>query len=153
MMKAMPRPNRPVASASAKPMKAGAVICCWVAGLRAIEVTSAAKMLPMPMPAPTSAIQARPAPIILAEARSMAAKPFLGWLESERCDPPGSMQMDGVVEIDAGEDGEDEGLQERHQQLERDQEDVEEQRQDAEQPHADDEAGEDHQHGVADHHV
>src|SRR6266566_9334173 len=71
IMKAMISPNRPVASASAKPSRAGVVIWFCEAGLRAIELTSAAKMLPIPTPAPTRAMQARPAPIILAEARSM----------------------------------------------------------------------------------
>src|SRR3954469_7018241 len=104
-MKAMIRPNRPVASASAKPSSAGVWIWFCVAGLRAIELTRAAKMLPMPIPAPTSAMQARPAPIILAEARSMRRFLLLGgWKWG--CAPPASVQMDGVVEIDAGQDGE-----------------------------------------------
>src|SRR5437899_7050223 len=143
-MKAMMRPNRPVASASAKPSSAGVVIWFCEAGLRAIELTSAAKMLPIPTPAPTRAMQARPAPIILAEARSMVLS--FAWLVV-------SVQVDGVVQVDAGQDGEDVSLQHGDQQLEQDEEDVEGERQDAEDPHGDDEAGEDHQHGVAGHQV
>ena len=39
--------------------------------MRAVALPRIEKIEPMPMPAPTSAMQARPAPIILAEARSM----------------------------------------------------------------------------------
>src|SRR5436305_9687417 len=99
IMKAMIRPNSPVASASAKPSRAGVVIWFCEAGLRAIELTSAAKMLPMPTPAPTRAMQARPAPIILAEARSMMLS-----FASVVCG--GSVPVDGVVQVDAGQDGE-----------------------------------------------
>src|SRR6266404_6923658 len=115
-MKAMMRPNRPVASASAKPSSAGVVIWFCEAGLRAIELTSAAKMLPIPTPAPTRAMQARPAPIILAEARSMVLS--FAWLVS--------VQVDGVVQVDAGQDGEDISLQHGDQQLEQDEEHIEE---------------------------
>src|SRR5258707_14498249 len=97
-MKAMMRPNRPVASASAKPSSAGVVIWFCEAGLRAIEVTSAAKMLPIPTPAPTRAMQARPAPIILAGARSMVRS--FAWVVV-------SLRVGGAVEGDAGHDGED----------------------------------------------
>src|SRR5262249_46093834 len=69
IMNAISRPKRPVASASAKPRNAHVVTCAE--GLRASELMSEPNTLPMPMPAPTSAMQARPAPIILADARSM----------------------------------------------------------------------------------
>src|ERR1700722_11895083 len=104
MMKATTRPKRPVASASAKPSSAGVVIWACEAGLRAIDETSAEKMLPMPTPAPTSAIQARPAPIILAEARSMV----VSFACLERCRSGGNsggdglVKVDGVVQVDAG---------------------------------------------------
>src|SRR5438132_9564744 len=68
----MASPNSPVASASAKPRNAKGWTSPWEAGLRATELISAENTLPMPIPAPTSAMQARPAPIIFAEARSMS---------------------------------------------------------------------------------
>src|SRR5207253_10433568 len=74
--KAMARPKRPVASASAKPRNANGCTCPCDAGLRATELISAENTLPMPIPAPTRAMQARPAPIILAEARSMCVFPL-----------------------------------------------------------------------------
>src|SRR5689334_22409049 len=129
MMKATIRPKRPVASASAKPSSAGIWIWPWLAGLRAIEATSEEKMLPMPMPAPTSAMQARPAPIILAEARSMG-RPF-----SVRGGD--LVEVDRVVEVDAGEDREDVGLQHRDENLEEHERRREGQRQDAEDAEAD----------------
>src|SRR3954470_21154562 len=98
MMNATMRPKSPVASARAKPRSAGIWICAWLAGLRAIDETSAPKILPMPMPAPTSAMQARPAPIILADARSMGCPLSLR---------VGSVKVDRVVEVNAGEDRED----------------------------------------------
>src|SRR5579872_5568763 len=149
----MSRPKRPVASASAKPRNANGVT--WAAGLRASELMSAEKMLPMPTPAPTSAMQARPAPIILAEARSMVVSfAFSGML------PKGGVggrktlvQVNGVVQVDAGEDGVDIGLQHRDQELEQDEAHVEDERQHAEDAERSDEAGEDEEHGVAGHHV
>src|SRR3954469_901881 len=84
----MARPKRPVASANAKPRNAKG--CTWLcdAGLRATEVIRAENTLPMPTPAPTSAMQARPAPIILAEARSIVR-----FLFAER--GGGLMQVEG----------------------------------------------------------
>src|SRR6478609_3534247 len=101
MRNAIARPKRPVASASAKPRNANGVTCA--AGLRASELMSAAKTLPMPIPAPTSAMQARPAPIILAEARSIIQSPEFALVEiSAR---GGSVKVDGVAEVEAGQDG------------------------------------------------
>src|SRR6185312_4878248 len=119
MRKAMAKPNSPVASASAKPRKAKGVTCA--AGLRASALISEANTLPMPTPAPTSAMQARPAPIILAEARSIVR-----FLFAER--GGGLMQVKGVAQIKAGQDRKHIGLQHRHQQLEADQRDVDRQR-------------------------
>src|SRR3981081_4722438 len=104
-MYAISRPKRPVASASAKPRNAQVVTCA--AGWRASELISEPNTLPMPMPAPTSAMQARPAPIILADARSM------GLVLSQ-----GSVEMDGVTQVKARQDGEDVGLEHRDQELE-----------------------------------
>src|SRR5712671_5982196 len=102
----MARPKRPVASASAKPRNAKG--CTWPceAGLRATEFIRAENTLPIPTPAPTSAMQARPAPIILAAARSIAV---FRWLKGEA--KRFSMQVNRLVQIKAGQDGEDIGLQ------------------------------------------
>src|ERR1051325_2340715 len=131
MRNAIARPKRPVASASAKPRNANGVTCA--AGLRASELMSAENTLPMPIPAPTRAMQARPAPIIFAAARSISI-PLVGSVRS-------LMQMNGVAQIEAGQDGEDVSLQHRHQQFEEDEQHVDAQRDDAEDSHADDEAG------------
>src|SRR6266852_1558995 len=109
-MNAISRPKRPVASASAKPRKAQVVTCA--AGLRASELMRAENTLPMPIPAPTSAIQARPAPIIFAEARS------IGGLLSPKTSGRRSMQMEGVAQIKTSQDREHIGLQHCDQQFE-----------------------------------
>src|ERR1700736_4955944 len=101
--KAMARPKRPVASASAKPRNAKGCTCPCAAGLRATELINAENTLPMPIPAPTRAMHARPAPIILAEARSI-------WF-SVSSGGGASVEVDSVAEIEAGEDGEHVGLQ------------------------------------------
>src|SRR5690242_21760819 len=95
----------------------------------------------MPIPAPTSAIQAKPAPIIFAEARSIAISPEV------------SVKVDGVVEIETSENGENVGLQHRDQQLEEEDQHVETERQKAQNPDAGGEAAEDRKHGVASKHV
>src|SRR5665213_1619575 len=141
MRKAMARPNRPVASASAKPRKAKGVTCA--AGLRASAVISAENTLPMPIPAPTSAMQAIPAPINFADAGSIMNSPEVeGAVE-------GSVKVDGVVQIEAGQDGEDIGLQHRDQDFEEDQQHVDAERDQAQQADHADEAAEDRQHGMA----
>src|SRR4051812_28808962 len=142
----MARPKRPVASASAKPRNAKG--CTWLceAGLRATELISAENTLPMPTPAPTSAMQARPAPIILAEARSMC-----GFLLKE-CDA-GSVQMQCVAQVKTGQNREDIGLQHGDQQFEADQRHVDGQRKHGYQPDARGKAAEDRQHRVPGQHV
>src|SRR5688572_4207760 len=106
-------------------------------------------MLPMPTPTPASAMVARPAPISLAASGSMDQSPSLGsggWQSV--------MQMDGVVEIDAGQDDEDIGLQEGDADLQARQRDDEgERRPTGEKAQRDHEAAEHLQHGVAGHHV
>src|SRR5215510_3447092 len=69
-------------------------------------------MVPTPTPAPPMPIQAMPAPIIFAAWGSMRELLF------EVC--PGEVlvtRVDRIIEIDAGEDREDVGLQECHQKL------------------------------------
>src|SRR5438045_1378663 len=111
----MARAKSPVASASAKPRNAKGCTCACEAGLRATELISAEKTLPMPTPAPTSAMQARPAPIILAEARSIVRVPSL---KSD------SVQVEGVAQIEASQDRKDIGLQYGDEQFEADQRDA-----------------------------
>src|SRR6266853_2029912 len=123
-MKAMTSANSATGSVSAKPS------------------STLPKMLPMPTPTPTRAMVARPAPMSLAAEASMEIV-----LSSV-------MEMDGVVEIEAGQDREHIGLQERDQQFQAGEHDDEGQRRpaadDAEHDH---EAAEHLQHGVAGQHV
>src|SRR5256885_2649850 len=75
-------------------------------------------MLPMPTPTPASAMTARPAPSCLAEPRSIISVPFVGY-------PNGCLvEVDSVMQVDAGEHGEDVGLQRGHQQFEADEHDI-----------------------------
>src|SRR6202049_1852175 len=69
-------------------------------------------MVPTPTPAPPMPIQAMPAPMNFAAAGSMEVS--FSSPSGDRASMPG---VDRVVEIDAGEDGEDIGLQESHQQF------------------------------------
>src|SRR3712207_2147378 len=111
-------------------------------------------MMPRPMPAPIMPSMARPAPMNLAASASML---FSLRKKFERSVVAG---VDHVVEVDAGQHGEDEGLQEGHHELERGERDDAAQRQcgarpaeHAEGAEADDEAGEDLQYDVAAEHV
>src|SRR5947209_20106097 len=122
----MASPNSPVASASANPRNANGCTCPCAAGLRATALISAEKTLPIPTPAPTRAMQARPAPIIFAEARSICV--FLVYdrvsVKGEGGRRPASVQMQGVAQIEAGQDGEHIGLQHRDQNFKSIQRDV-----------------------------
>src|SRR5258708_37873649 len=122
----MASPKRPVASARANPRNANGCTCACAAGLRATELISAENTLPMPTPAPTSAMQARPAPIILAEARSMWVLLF------SKTRPSRSMQMERVAQIETGKDGKHIGLEGGHQQLQADQQNIYAEREDRE---------------------
>src|ERR1700742_2766618 len=98
MIRATTRPNRPVASHSAKPSSR---LVVWVAaapGLRRAPDRYDPNTLPMPIPAPTRAIQAIPAPIIFAAATSI----FVFLLRLVMI-----VERKGFVEIDAGQDRED----------------------------------------------
>src|SRR5258707_3215264 len=71
-------------------------------------------MMPTPAPAPPMPMQAMPAPMYFAATGSMRKLLF------EVGRSFGSVtRMDGVVEVDAGQDGEHIGLEERDQQFER----------------------------------
>src|SRR5689334_23211202 len=142
----MASPKRPVASASAKPRNAKGWTWPWEAGLRATELIRAANTLPMPTPAPTSAMQARPAPSIFAAARSIAI--FLLADGKRR-----SVKVERVAEIETSQDGEDVGLQQRHQQFQADQRDVNGDREDREDPDRGGKPAEDRQHRVPGQHV
>src|SRR5581483_3529822 len=111
-------------------------------------------MMPTPTPAPPMPMQAMPAPIYFAATGSITNS-FLF------CVGPSVTRVNRIVEIDAGEDGEDVSLQEGHQRLERGENDDHRERQDAADPangaksaaHQDDEAGENLQCDVAGKHV
>src|ERR1700740_1015611 len=87
-------------------------------------------MMPTPAPAPPMPMQARPAPMYFAAIGSMKRPPSRGLMRRA-----GSVaRMDSIVEVDAGEDGEHVGLQERDQKLERGQGDHERERQEGASP-------------------
>src|SRR6185312_11118919 len=72
-------------------------------------------MMPTPAPAPPMPMQAIPAPMYFAAIGSMKRTPCLGLVRRS-----GSVaRMDGVVDVDDGEDGEDVSLQKRDQHFER----------------------------------
>src|SRR5262245_56458927 len=94
-------------------------------------------MMPTPAPAPPMPMQAMPAPMYLAAvtraaaaAGSMRRAPCVEWLRSVT-------GVNGIVEIDAGQDGEHVGLQESDQELERGQCDHEPKRQHGSEPTGD----------------
>src|ERR1700760_3317497 len=131
MMKAMTSAYSATASVSAKPRIARPNTRSRDAGLRATLVTSEPKIVPMPMPTPARAIMAIPAPIILAEATSIVLIPFVSSPYGRNRRPVvhrvkgnPSVQMNRVVQVDAGQHREDVSLQGRHQQLEPDQDRV-----------------------------
>src|SRR6476646_9328080 len=141
-MKAMTSANSATASVSAKPSSTLPNTRGAASGLRSAPATKLPKMLPMPTPTPARAIVARPAPMSLAAEASMVLSPSL------------VMQMNGVVEIEAGQDREDIGLQESDQQLEAGEDhDEGERRPAAQDAHHHHEAAEHLQHGVARQHV
>src|SRR5947208_16345997 len=91
-------------------------------------------MMPTPTPAPPMPMHAIPAPISLAAAASM-----FSCLERKKGEGGNSpdrsvSRMNGVVEVDAGEDREHVGLQERDQEFERGERDGQRQRRYAADP-------------------
>src|SRR6187549_470347 len=141
-MNAMTSANSATASVSAKPRSTLPNTRGAASGLRSAPATKLPKMLPMPTPTPARAMVARPAPMSLAAEASMILV-----LSSV-------MQMNGVVEIEAGQDREHVGLQEGDQEFKAVEHDDEGERrpaaEDAEHHH---EAAEHLQHGVAGQHV
>src|SRR6267378_8686316 len=102
-------------------------------------------MMPTPAPAPPMPMQAIPAPMYFAAIGSMKRTPLRGLVRRANS----VARMDSIVDVDAGENGEDVGLQERDQQLKRGQRDGQSKRQDgagpanhAHRPQHGDEAGE-----------
>src|ERR1700692_1249595 len=89
-------------------------------------------MVPTPTPAPPMPIQAMPAPMSFAAAGSMES--LLSSPSGDRASMPG---VNRIVEIDAGENGEDVGLQESHQQFKGRERDRHAERQDSSRPTAD----------------
>src|SRR4051795_2789046 len=104
-MKAMTSANSATASVSAKPRSTLPNTRGAASGLRRAPETKLPKMLPMPTPTPARAMVARPAPISLAAFASMVVSPFF------RLVPWSMVHMDRIVEIDAGQDREDIGLE------------------------------------------
>src|SRR5262249_58683652 len=111
------------------------------------------KMMPTPAPAPPMPMQAIPAPMYFAATGSM--RKLLCWIDGRLVGTSVS-RMKCVVDVDAGEDGEHVGLQERDQRLQRSERDSERERQRGAGPadHAEaaeqgDEAGEHFQGDVA----
>src|SRR5436190_22996993 len=110
-------------------------------------------MMPTPAPAPPMPMQAMPAPMYFAASESMRKLLFeVCWRSVTG--------VNGVVEIDAGEDGEHIGLQEGDQHLERGDRHHETERQHGAEPAGDaeaaqhgDEAAEHFQRDVAGQHV
>src|ERR1044071_1007798 len=105
-MKAMTSANSATASVSAKPRSTLPNTRGAASGLRSAPDTKLPKMLPMPTPTPARAMVARPAPMSFAAAASMdrVLLSFESWVRSV-------MHVDRIVQIDAGQDGEDVGLQ------------------------------------------
>src|SRR5579883_3350602 len=96
-------------------------------------------MMPTPAPAPPMPMQARPAPMYFAAIGSMKRTPSRGLVRRA-----GSVaRMDSIVDIDAGENGEDVGLQERHQELERGERNHQRERQQGAEPADEAEGAED----------
>src|SRR5215831_6011598 len=91
-------------------------------------------MMPTPTPAPPMPMQAMPAPIYFAAT---------GSITNSFCFPfePSMARVNRIVEIDASENGEDVGLQERHQHLQRKENDDHQEWQGAPDPSDDAEAG------------
>src|SRR6185437_15255853 len=119
------------------------------AGLRAIELTSEPKILPMPTPAPATPIAASPAPIILAEVGSMSCVPLVvrRWMRT------GSVQVNRVAQVETGQDREDIGLQRRDDDLKGVEGDVDRDREETKDAERDREPREHRHHRVPGHHV
>src|ERR1700683_521775 len=112
-------------------------------------------MMPTPTPAPPMPMQAMPAPMYFAATGSMRTSLF-----AVASFEPSVARVNRIVEIDAGENGEDVGLEERHQKLKRCQQHDHDERQRRTEPaeHAgagehNDEAGKDLKRDMARQHV
>src|SRR3954467_11861724 len=106
-MKAMTSANSAPASVSAKPRSTLPNTRGAASGLRNAPETKLPKMLPIPTPTPARAMVARPAPMSLAAEASMGSSFRLRSV----------MEVDGVVQIKAGQEREHIGLQEGDQQF------------------------------------
>src|SRR5215468_8891676 len=102
----------PSASVTAKP-KMRLPNCFGASvGLRSAPCRKLPKMMPTPTPAPPMPMQAMPAPMYFAATGSITNS---FWF----CGRALVTRVNRIVEIDAGENGEDVGLQEGHQRLQR----------------------------------
>src|ERR1700761_9269774 len=108
----------PRASASAAPTNRLPIWLAAADGLRSAPVRKLPKMLPTPMPAPIMPRVARPAPMSLAASGFMFVDPVDGWtFEGEGFGLVPVAEVDHIVEVDAGQNREDEGLKEGHQEF------------------------------------
>src|ERR1043166_2461770 len=89
-------------------------------------------MVPTPTPAPPMPMQAMPAPMYFAATGSMFVSSSL--LLLRECGGPSVARVNGVVEVDAGQDREHVGLQEGDQKLERGEDHDHDQRQRGAEP-------------------
>src|SRR5688572_18873666 len=122
--------KRAIASMKAKYMKPEPFTASAIEGLRPMTVMMLPKRWPRPRPTPRSGITARPAPMYFAAWGSMFSFLFFGccslvWLIL-------LVQFDRVLQVHAGQDGENIGLDEGDHQLEADEGHVDDERQDAE---------------------
>src|SRR4051794_19819424 len=105
----------PSASVMAKPKIKLANCPAAADGFRIAAAKQLPKMMPTPTPAPPMPMQAIPAPMYFAAVGSMRKLLFEGCLKERYS----MSRMNRIVEVDASQNGEDVGLQQSHQQLER----------------------------------
>src|SRR3954463_8138284 len=118
----------PSASVTANPKMRLPNWPCAAEGLRSAAERYWPKITPTPTPAPPMPMHAMPAPMNFAAKGSIAIAPVPDrWANSVA-------RVNRIVEIDAGEDGEDESLKNRAQQCERGQRDPHAERQHAAGP-------------------
>src|SRR5712691_11420235 len=118
MMNEKAMPNR--ASASIRPMPMNIVVRTWLAysGWRAIASTDFPIRIPSPMPGPIAASpMTRPLPTVLMESR-LPVTCATRWNINASLLSVFFCQR--AADVRAGEDGEDECLQDRHEDLESD---------------------------------
>src|SRR4029077_9196347 len=149
----------PNTSASAKPMNRSVRWPSAAEGLRNAPARNCPKMLPTPIAVAPMPMQARPAARYRAAVGSMSCSLFYLAATKPHGTALSMVRVKGVVEIDAGQNGEHISLQESHQRLERKECDRHRKRQGGKHepnPRADerrDEAGEHRERDMAGEHI